>query len=307
MPDGTIVTPGNHDGVHLGHRALVHTARERARARGLRAVAMFFDPHPSRVLAPERSAPLLTTVERRRELLVGAGADEAIAWPFDEAFAALEPEAFVRDVLFRELGARGVVVGPDFRFGRGRSGNLETLRALGEAHGCEVIVVPPVMLDGERVSSTGVRARLTSGDAEGAARLLGRVHDVSGTVIAGDRRGRTIGFPTANLACEEVMLPADGVYAIVTRRLDAHGSPLLRGVLNVGVRPTVAAGRSVEAHLFDFDEDLYGARMRVGFVRRIRAEQKFDGLDALKAQIARDADAARAALATLDEELVRWV
>lgn len=307
MPDGTVVTPGNHDGVHLGHRALVRTASEQARARGLRAVAMFFDPHPSRVLAPERAVPLLTTLERRRTLLVGAGADDAIAWRFDEAFAALSPEAFVRDVLIGELGARGVVVGPDFRFGRGRSGDLETLRGLGEAHGCEVSVVPPVMLDAERVSSTRVRERLAGGDVAGAARMLARYHDVDGTVVEGDRRGRTIGFPTANLACDEVMLPADGVYALVARRLDLPDPPRLLGVMNIGVRPTVRAGRSVEAHLFDFDEDIYGARMRVAFVQRIRAERKLEGLEALKAQIARDVETAREGLTAIDEELARWV
>ena len=304
---GTVVTPGNHDGVHLGHRALVQVARERADARGLRAVAMFFDPHPSRVLAPERAAPLLTTAARRAELLRAAGADDAIAWPFDERFAALEPEAFVREVLEGELGARGVVVGPDFRFGRGRGGDLAMLRSLGEESGLEVTVVEPVLLDGERVSSTGVRERLAAGDVGGAARLLGRVHDVDGLVVEGDRRGRTIGFPTANLACDDVMLPADGVYAIVARRLDVAGAPRLSGVMNIGVRPTVAAGRAVEAHLFDFAEDVYGARMRVGLVQRIRAEQKLPGLEALKAQIARDVDAARGVLETVPEEMLRWL
>ncbi len=307
MSTGTVVTPGNHDGVHLGHRALVRAARARAEERGLRAVAMFFDPHPSRVLAPDRAPPRLTTVERRRELLVGAGADEAVAWPFDLAFASLAPEAFVRDVLVDRLGARGVVVGPDFRFGQGRTGDLALLRALGGAHAFEVTVVEPVTVGGERVSSTAIRERLTAGDAEGAAALLGRVHDVDGTVVEGDRRGRAIGFPTANLDCDPVMLPADGVYAVVARRLDVSHAPRLAGVANLGIRPTFDAGRSVEVHLFDFDEDVYRARMRVGFVTRIRREERFEGLDALKAQIARDAARAREALSATDEELLRWV
>jgi riboflavin kinase/FMN adenylyltransferase len=304
---GTVVTPGNHDGVHLGHRALVQTARERADARGLRAVAMFFDPHPSIVLAKEHAAPVLTTVARRQGLLRGAGADDAIAWPFDEEFASLEPETFVREVLIGQLGARGVVVGPDFRFGRGRRGDLSLLRELGAASELEVSVVPPVTLDGERVSSTSVRERLGAGEVGEAARLLGRVHDVDGTVVKGDQRGRTIGFPTANLRCDDVMLPADGVYAIVARFLDAPEPSRLAGVMNIGVRPTVAAGRSVEAHLFDFAEDVYGARMRVGFVQRIRSEKKLAGLDALKAQIARDVGTARAALSRADEETLRWL
>lgn len=304
---GAVVTPGNHDGVHLGHRALVREARSQADARGLRAVALFFDPHPSRVLAPDRAPPLLTTVDRRVELLRRAGADEAVAWPFDRAFAALAPEVFVRDVLVGRLAARSVVVGPDFRFGRERSGDLPMLRALGEAHAFGVTVVDPVVLDGERVSSTWVRERLAAGDVEGAARLLGRVHDVDGTVVEGDRRGRTIGFPTANLRCDPVVLPADGVYAVVARRVDVPDGRRLGGVANLGVRPTFEAGRSVEVHLFDFDEEVYGARMRVGFVERIRPEQRFDGLEALKAQIARDAEAARRAVADVDEERVRWV
>jgi len=309
MPEGTgsVVAPGNHDGVHLGHRALVRAARERAHARGLGAVAMFFDPHPSRVLAPERAAPTLTTVERRRELLRGAGADDVVVWPFDAAFALLEPEAFVRDVLVGSLGARGVVIGPDFRFGRGRRGDLAMLRALGDDFGFHVGVVEPVKAGGERVSSTGVREHLACGDVTGAAQMLGRYHDVDGGVVEGDRRGRTIGFPTANLACDDVMLPADGVYAVVARRLGEPDAPLLLGVLNSGVRPTVAAGRSIEAHLFDFQGSLYGARMRVAFVDRIREERTLDGLDALKAQIALDVAGARTALASLDQELAKWV
>jgi riboflavin kinase/FMN adenylyltransferase len=174
----------------------------------------------------------------------------------------------------------------------------------------DVTVVAPVTLEGERVSSTTVRAHLAKGDVHGAARLLGRAHDVRGTVVRGDQRGRTIGFPTANLACEDVVLPQDGVYAVVARRLDGSGRALgepIAGVANLGVRPTFAAGRSVEAHLFDFDADLYGEDLRVAFVARVRGERRFDGIEALRAQIANDARDARAAIAASDRELLRWL
>lgn len=299
------MTLGNHDGVHLGHRALLTAARERAGREGLTVTAVTFDPHPSVVLAPDRAPPLLTTIARRRELLLALGADEVTVLRFDRELASTSPEGFAEDVLARRLDARSVVVGPDFRFGRGRAGDVTALRALGEAHGFDVISVPPVTLEGEAVSSTRVRAALARGEVAEAARLLGRAHDVDGTVVRGDGRGRSIGVPTANLDCDPVLLPADGVYAVVLR---VHGErELLRGVANLGVRPTFAAGRSVEVHLFDVDRDLYDARVRVGFVERLRAEQRFDGIEALKAQIARDAERARASLAAASEEAWRWI
>ncbi len=299
------MTLGNHDGVHLGHRALLTAARERAGREGLTVTAVTFDPHPSVVLAPDRAPPLLTTIARRRELLLALGADEVTVLRFDRELASTSPEGFAEDVLARRLDARSVVVGPDFRFGRGRAGDVTALCALGEAHGFDVISVPPVTLEGEAVSSTRVRAALARGEVAEAARLLGRAHDVDGTVVRGDGRGRSIGVPTANLDCDPVLLPADGVYAVVLR---VHGErELLRGVANLGVRPTFAAGRSVEVHLFGVDRDLYDARVRVGFVERLRAEQRFDGIEALEAQIARDAERARASLAAASEEAWRWI
>ena len=302
----SVVSPGNHDGVHLGHRALLDAARDLAGDLagddvgdgGPAVTALTFDPHPAQVLAPDRAPPLLTTLERRRVLLKAFGADAVETLRFDRALAEESPETFVTTVLVERLGARGVVVGPDFRFGKGRGGDVETLRALGRVHGFEVREVDPVRIDGAVVSSTRVRAALALGDVEGAARLLGRVHDVGGEVIHGDHRGRTIGFPTANLRCEPVLLPSDGVYAVVAR--EASTGALLRGVANLGVRPTMDAGRSVEAHFFDFAGDLYAQSLRLGFVARLRGERKFDGLDALKAQIARDAADARASLDAAD-------
>ena len=289
----TAVVPGNHDGVHAGHRALIAAARLRADALGLDVVAMTFDPHPLAVLAPERAPLPITTLARRTELLREAGCDDVHVARFDAAYAAQSPEHWVDQNLVEQLSARVVVVGSDFQFGAKRAGNVARLRELGTSRGFEVVEVGPVLL-GERVSSTRIRDALRTGDVATATSMLGRVHEVDGTVVTGHRRGRTIGFPTANLDCDRVLMPADGVYAVIARVLDRPG--ILRGVANLGTRPTFAAGRSVEAHLFDFDGDLYGARLRVGFVARLRGEQKFDGVDALRAQIARDADTARSLL-----------
>lgn len=289
----TAVVPGNHDGVHAGHRALIAAARLRADALGLDVVAMTFDPHPLAVLAPERAPLPITTLARRTELLREAGCDDVHVARFDAAYAAQSPEHWVDQNLVEQLSARVVVVGSDFQFGAKRAGNVARLRELGTSRGFEVVEVGPVLL-GERVSSTRIRDALRTGDVATATSMLGRVHEVDGTVVTGHRRGRTIGFPTANLDCDRVLMPADGVYAVIARVLDRPS--ILRGVANLGTRPTFAAGRSVEAHLFDFDGDLYGARLRIGFVARLRGEQKFDGVDALRAQIARDADTARSLL-----------
>lgn len=302
------MTPGNHDGVHLGHRALVDAARARAARDGLVTTAMFFDPHPTSLLAPERAPTLITSPTRRVEILKGAGADEVFVMPFDEEFASLTPRAFAEKVLVETCGARCVVVGPDFHFGTKRSGNVETLRALGQELGYDVIVVPPALFEGEPSSSTRIRKCLREGDVVSAAGMLTRVHEVTGKVVHGDHRGRTIGFPTANLAWEDVQLPADGVYAVVVRRLDRpERDELLHGVANLGVRPTMAAGRSFEVHLFDFDGDLYGATLRVGLVERIRGEHRFPGLEELKARIAIDCDAARTAVRNVRKEWLAWL
>lgn len=292
-------------------------ARERAESEGARAVALFFDPHPKAFFRPESASPLLTPPARRVELLEARGASVVDVRRFDASFAHLSPEAFVAKVLVADHAASAVVVGPDFRFGHGRQGDVETLRALGEAHGFDVEIVAPVEHDGAVVSSTRVRSLLQAGDVVGAQRLLGRVHDVTGLVVEGDRRGRAIGFPTANLDTGRGegsggMLPGDGVYAVVARRLDGGelSAPAWAGVANLGVRPTFAAGRSAEVHLFDFDGDLYGAALRVGFVARVRGERKFAGVDALVAQIREDAAAARSLVATLrrdEAEALRWI
>jgi riboflavin kinase / FMN adenylyltransferase len=301
----SVIAPGNHDGVHLGHQALVRTAREHARAHGLRAAALTFDPHPLSLLAPERAPTSITTMARRTELLLAAGADHVIVQTFTREFAALEPEAFLQTLLDR--AARALVVGPDFRFGRDRAGDVGLLQQFGARHGLDVIVEPPVRIAGERVSSSAVREAIARGDIAHATALLGHVPELEGLVVEGHRRGRTIGFPTANLITDPVLHPTDGVYAVVVRVLDRDPSGLLHGVANLGVRPTVAGGRSFEVHLLDWSGDLYGARMRVGLVTKLRPEQKFPGIDALTAQIRLDCEAARGTLAAASGATWAWI
>jgi riboflavin kinase/FMN adenylyltransferase len=307
----SVVTPGNYDGVHLGHRALLAAARavSAAAGGGLRVVAMTFDPHPMYFVAPERAPELLTTPQRRAELLRGLGADEVVVRRFDAAFAALSPEQFAEQVLGVELGARAVVVGDDFHFGTARAGDVAMLHRLGERHGFQVVEVPKVMMEGEAVSSSRIRQSLGRGEVELAARMLGRVHETTRRVIRGDQRGRTIGVPTANLELTGTLPPAQGVYAVVARVLGdvSHAAGVHVGVANLGTRPTVAAGRSFEVHLLDFDQDIYDRELRVGFVGRLRDEQRFSDLAALKAQIARDIEAARRALEGCAPELLTWI
>jgi riboflavin kinase / FMN adenylyltransferase len=300
-----VIAPGNHDGVHLGHQALVRSARAHAQEHGLRTVALTFDPHPAALIAPERAPTPLTTMARRTELLRAAGADEVVVQPFTRAFASLGPDEFLKTLLDR--GARALVVGPDFRFGKDRAGDVALLREFGAAHGLHVLVEPPVRVAGERVSSSAVREAIARGDVARAAVLLDHVPELTGSVVAGDRRGRDLGFPTANLETEPVLHPADGVYAVVARVLDREPREILRGVVNLGVRPTAAAGRAVEVHLLDWSGDLYGTRLRVGFLERIRPEKKFPDLEALKAQIAVDCAEARATLEAADEGSWRWI
>ncbi|MBW2225560.1 MAG: bifunctional riboflavin kinase/FMN adenylyltransferase [Deltaproteobacteria bacterium] len=281
----SVVTPGNHDGVHLGHRALIDAAKRTADAQGWQTLAMCFEPHPTAVLAPERAPVLITDMQRRVEFLKGAGCDDVVVLPFDDEFSKMTPDRFVERVLLDACAAKGVVVGPDFHFGHKRSGNLATLRQWGEREGFTVHLVEPVMYKGEAVSSTRLRRTLgEDGNVEDAAVMLTRLHETTGLVVRGDQRGREIGFPTANL-----------------------DAPLLHGVANLGNRPTFDAGRSVEVHLFGFDGDLYEKRIRVGFVARLRGEAQFDGLEALRRQIDRDCDQAKNALQQLNQDLVRWI
>lgn len=305
----SVVTPGNQDGVHLGHRALLEAAKRTASAAvpALRVVSMTFDPHPMQFVAPERAPGLLTEPARRGELLRAFGADEVVFKRFDASFAALTPEQFVEQALVKELGARAVVVGEDFRFGSGRAGDVAALHELGKGLGFHVVDVPKVVVDGRPVSSSRIREALGQGEVELAARMLGRVHDVTRRVVHGHRRGRTIGIPTANLELEGSLLPADGVYAVVARLLGDGSGARHVGVANLGTRPTVAGGRAVEVHLLDFARDIYGQELRVGFVGRVRDERRFADLPALRAQIERDIQAARSAVEHAEPGLLTWI
>jgi len=285
---------GNFDGVHMGHQAVLREAVEAARAASLATSVLTFDPHPAAVVG-SGAPPRLTTMERRSELIGELGVDSVFVRKFDAGFAALQPERFVRDLVVGALRARIVVVGQNFRFGAKRAGDLSLLRKLGAELGFEVRVHATAADARGRYSSTRAREAIAVGDVAEAAHVLGRPHALSGPVVHGDERGRSIGFPTANLDAAE-MLPADGVYKTLVDELGPDGTArrLAAGVTNVGVRPTVGGGRrTVETYLLDFERDLYGANLRVHLVARIRGEKRFGSLDELKAQIAADVAAAR--------------
>jgi riboflavin kinase/FMN adenylyltransferase len=303
----TLCAIGNFDGVHRGHVEVLSLAGREAERAGIEPIALTFDPPPAVVLG--RNPPAVLTPLDRKVELIGAlvPSIRVVVKTFDRALAEFTPERFAREILVEELGAVRALVGQNFRFGKARAGDLETLAALGNGLGFTARATEMV---GDQVgpwSSTRVRKAIERGDWLDVERVLGRPHALTGVVVQGDRRGRTIGFPTANLAEVSEMLPPLGVYAVLVDRLDrSHGErALARGVANVGVRPTVAptTGPTVEVHLLDFhpeneeDRDLYGARLRLHLVSFLRTERKFDGLDALKAQIAADADEARSVLA----------
>lgn len=286
---GSVIAIGNFDGVHKGHQAVLRQARGLADAGGLRAVVLTFNPHPSEVLG-RGTPPRLVTLERRIELLRANGADDVIVQRFTKELAAWTPERFAKDLLSEQLSAKVVVVGKNFRFGSKRAGDFDTLVAFGQTLGFSAVASEVAGDDQGPFSSTRVRAAITNGDVAQAARILGRPHMLSGVVAQGDRVGRTIGFPTANLESIGEMLPAYGVYAV---RVRVQNEAYL-GAMNVGIRPTVnGTSLRVETHLLDFDADLYGARIECDLVERLRGEMKFDGLPALKAQITSDVAQAR--------------
>lgn len=291
-----VLTLGNFDGVHRGHEAIIGRAVAEARSRGATAAVLTFHPHPVAVLAPERASPRIQSLHGRLERFRLLGVDLAVVRRFTPAFAAIGAEAFVTDFLLPRLGVVHVVVGHNVSFGRRREGTVETLRTLGARHGFGVEDVGPVTAGGAEVSSTALRRVLAAGDVAQAAELLGRWHVLRGRVVDGDRRGRTIGFPTANLHLKPgILLPPDGVYA-VRARIDGAPRP---AVMNVGVRPTFGGlRRTLEVHVLDFDGDLYGRWLPVELIARLRGEQRFAGIDALRAQIAADVTQARDVLAT---------
>lgn len=289
---GHALTIGAYDGVHLGHQAVIRSTQQTASALGVAMAVVTFDPHPATVLRPENVPQLLTDLEQKLELLEACGVDTVMVVPFDEESSAETAEEFVQRVLVGSLEARAVIVGHDFRFGANRSGNVDVLRTIGASSGFEVEGVQLLPRpDGkvESVSSTAIRRALAGGEVATAARMLGRHHEIRGPVVHGDERGRTIGFPTANVAVpREMALPADAVYAAWYFTPDGERHP---AAVNIGKRPTFyqnAEHSLVEAHLIGFDGDLYEQAARVQMVDLIRSEQRFDGLDELKDQLQRD-------------------
>lgn len=283
---------GNFDGVHRGHQFLLAETIKAAAERGAEAGAVVFEPHPRRYFRPQDPPFLLTTRTRRAELLKAAGAAFVIELPFDAALVATQPEDFVRSVLKTRLGLAGVAVGDEFRFGNGRSGDAEGLKRLCAEAGIAAHIVAPLMGGAEKFGSTAIRAALAAGDVKTAGAMLGRPWRVDGAVHEGRKMGRTIGFPTANMTLGELIEPRRGVYAV----LATVNGATHRAVANFGRRPTFGdSAPLLETHLLDFSGDLYGATMHVDFMDFIRDETKFDGVDALKAQIAIDCVAARAA------------
>jgi riboflavin kinase/FMN adenylyltransferase len=289
LAKGAVVSIGNYDGVHRGQRSILDRIVARAREAGTFSAVVTFDPHPLELLRPGSAPVRISTKAQQLRLLEEAGLDELRVVPFTLEFSRLTAPEFVEAILVAELGAREVHVGSRFAFGHGREGNLGRLVQLGREHGFEAVGHLELRHEGAAVSSTRIRVAVAAGEVELAAELLGRPFSVAGRVERGDRVGHQLGWPTANVAPEGRLLPADGVYVTVTKV--AGGGERLPGVTNVGVRPTRAGatGRKVEAHLFDVDRDLYEQAVEVGFLRRLRGERKFDSLDALKQQIAADA------------------
>jgi riboflavin kinase/FMN adenylyltransferase len=312
IPQGygpSVVTLGNFDGVHKGHRAVLATVVERARARrsdgpdGAQAVAVTFDPHPVAVLHPERAPQIITSSEQRLDLLAATGLDAVLVMEFTRDLAQWTPERFVVEVFVKALGASVVVVGEDTRFGVRNSGNVDTLRQLGAEHGFEVLALSDIG-DGGRWSSSRVRGLVTAGDVATAAEILGRPHRVSGEVVHGDHRGRELGYPTANLSQEsEGLIPADGVYVgRLIRPILPESDPdrTLPAAISIGTNPTFAGTqRRVEAYVLDrSDLDLYSENVVFEFIEHLRPTEKFDSIEDLLLQIADDVERARAVLSS---------
>lgn len=288
---GAVIALGNFDGFHLGHQAVAREAIDWARAEGRPAIIATFDPHPVRFFKPDVPPFRLTTLEQRQELYLAAGATAMLVFHFDGELAGTSAQDFVRVLLAQRLGVAGVVTGEDFTFGKGRVGNRAMLEDLGREAGIECRTVAPVLDGGAPVSSSRVRDALREGDPQEAARLLTRPFAIRGVVEHGDKRGREIGYPTANLAIESYLRPRYGIYAVAGRVL-ATGQEL-KGAANLGVRPQFAPPRELlEPHFFDFDGDLYGQEIEVAFHHFLRPEAKFASLEALVAQM--DADCAEA-------------
>jgi riboflavin kinase/FMN adenylyltransferase len=279
------VTIGNFDGVHLGHREIFRRVCELARAQDGVSVVITFAPHPLQVISPGTGLKLITTPKEKRSLIEGSGIDYLLEIPFDFAFASIAASDFVEQILVGAIGMESLVIGYDYAFGRGREGNVQLLRQLGERFGYQVELLQPISGRGIVYSSTAVRTLVGEGDVKGVVSVLGRHYSMTGTVVHGHQRGRGLGFPTANLATEKELLPAAGVYAVKARL----GGSLYDGACNIGTNPTFGNGQlSLEVFLFDFDAELYGSELTLIFIERLRGERRFPTREALKEAIAAD-------------------
>ena len=283
----TVLTIGNFDGVHFGHRALLARLVAKAREIALPATVLSFEPHPREFFTPEQAPPRLSSLREKLNLLEECGVDRVYVCRFDHRMATLEAEQFIENILVRGLGVRHLLIGDDFRFGKMRGGDFEMLQRAGKEFRFAVEAMHTVDLHGERVSSSAIRETLADGDLEHAARLLGRPYGIAGRVVHGEKIGRTLGFPTANIALKRKRLALTGVFSVTVTGIAA--TPI-KGAASLGVRPTLADGLKpvLEVHLLDFERSIYGAHVTVNFLHKLREEQKYESLDALKAQIALD-------------------
>lgn len=296
----TVLTIGNFDGVHRGHRALLAELTARARALALPATVLTFEPHPREYFAPQQAPTRLASLREKLELLADCGVERVHILRFDRQLAALTAEQFILRILVQGLAVRMLVIGDDFRFGQGRRGDFALLEQAGIAHRFVVDAMPTIVCEGVRVSSSAVREALATGDIERAQTLLGRAYVIAGRVVRGNGIGRELGFPTANIHIKHSRPPLSGIFAVTVSGLAAEPLP---GAASLGVRPTLGEGLQpvLEVHLLDFEGDLYGRHVTVNFLHKLRDEEKYASLDALKAQIARDIAAVRSHFARRDD------
>jgi riboflavin kinase/FMN adenylyltransferase len=299
LPGPLFLAIGVFDGVHLGHQAVISTSARHAKEAGGTPVVLTFDPHPAKVLRPNDAPHLITATQHKIALIRDLGVGHLLVLHFDRTFAATSPEKFVEQLVASSRPLQEICVGHEWSFGKGRAGNLALLKQLGLTHSFNVVGVEAVTVNGEVVSSTAIRKAVAEGNLVKATQMLGREYTILGTVIAGEKLGRKLGFPTANLSAHSEQFPPNGVYVTEARR----SGTLHRGVANLGYRPTVSGEqpeRLLELHLFDLDRDIYGEELEVRFLRYLRPEQKFENLEVLKAQIAQDVEQARESFSVRD-------
>ncbi len=285
-----ILTIGNFDGVHLGHQAILKKIVSRAKKTGGSSVVFTFEPHPLKVIAPDKDIKLITSCEEKTRLLEDADVDAVICANFTKKFAGQDPDEFVKNVLHEKIGAAEIYIGHDYAFGKGRKGTISHLKELGKQYGFYVGVIEPVVVDDAVVSSSRIRQLILNGNVDSAARLLGRNYALTGIVVKGAGRGRKLGFPTANIALPSELIPKDGVYAVRIKR----GSRIYDGVANIGNKPTFKnEGFGVEAYLFDFNGSLYNKKLEIEFIKRIRSEKAFKNAEELIAHMKDDVSAAK--------------